>query len=636
MRCNLSPWPPHYLGMPVDLLACLPRTRKIPCRADLSGWYRSATWLLPFALGCQADINGPGPTAAEPGPSGGSSSAGASGTGGAPQGGQGSNVGGTTGLPAGAAGAPVNAGSGGTAGTDSPPTPACTTQVAPRAPLRRITRFEYNNTVRDLLNVTTSPANSLPGEEQGNGFGNDADALGVSRLLVDGYRTVAQQVAAQVTVDATAVDALTTCSPTVVGEAACRQTFLTSYLARAFRRPAAAEEVASYDATFATGQMLGGDFASGVRAVVERSLQSAQFLYRVELGEPFDVALNLGRPSGYEMATRLSYLIWGSMPDPALFDAAAEGRLADKAGVLAEARRMLDDPRARESLRHFHAMLLGTGGLDHLERDAGYYPTFKPGMGALFREETERFLDDVIWSGAGDLATVFTAPYTFVNGALATFYGIQGVTGDAFQKVSLDVTRRAGLLTQASILTLTTPGSRTDPVVRGKWIYTKILCGTVEDPPLNVPKLPDPVPGQSVRERLTMHRQDPACQGCHAVMDPLGLPFEHFDGVGLWRDTDNGAAIDVSGEVPEIDVAGPFNGVVELAQKVAQSGDVRSCYAGRYLTYAYGRSITASDECSRTAVETTFEQSVGNIKELMLAVTQTDGFLFRPLAAPAQ
>jgi hypothetical protein len=280
-------------------------------------------------------------------------------------------------------------------------------------------------------------------------------------------------------------------------------------------------------------------------------------------------------------------------------------------------------------------MLFGTGGLDNLERDTTTFPAFKPGMGALFRQETELFLDDVVWSGAGDLATIFTAPYTFVNGALAQFYGIPNVTGDAFQKVTLDATRRSGLLTQASILTLTTPGTRTDPVVRGKWVLTKILCGTIGDPPLDVPKLPEPIPGQSVRDRLALHREADQCQGCHALMDPLGFAFEHFDGVGLWRDQENGAAIDDSGEVPEgFDVAGPFNGVVELAQKVAQSRDVQNCYAGRYLNFAYGRAITQEDACSRATVETAFEQAQGNVKQLMLAVTQSDGFMLRPLASP--
>lgn len=622
-----------------------PGKRNFGARAD-RGVLFAGGLALAGAVGCQAKVQGPaeGGTSGMPGsgaaPATGGSGAFAGSGGAGPATGGGAGAGGSGMVGSGGVSATGGTGSGGTgtggsAGESGAPTAACDETAVPRAPLRRITRFEFNNTVRDLLGVTSHPADTLPGEELGTGFGNDADALGVSRLLVDGYRSVATQVAAQVTSNAAAVTALAGCDP-ASGADACRQKFLTDYLTRAFRRPVEAEELTSYDGTFTQGTTLGGDFASGARAVVERSLQSAQFLYRVELGETVDAARGLGRPTAYELATRLSYLLWSSMPDPALIAAAEAGKLDTKEGVLEEARRLLADGKAKDSLRYFHSMLFGTGGLDHLERDAEYYPTFKPGMGALFRQETELFLDDVIWNGAGDLATVFTAPYTFVNGPLATFYGIPNVSGDAFQKVTVDATRRAGLLTQASILTLTTPGSRTDPVVRGKWMYTKIFCGTIDDPPKDVPKLPDPVPGQSVRERLAVHRSSPSCAGCHELMDPLGLPFEHFDGVGLWRDTDNGAPIDATGAVPEVDVAGPFDGVLELGQKVGQSLDVQSCYAGRFLTYAYGRAVTDADACSKNAVETAFAGAQGNVRELLLAVTQTPAFLLRPVTTAGQ
>jgi hypothetical protein len=474
----------------------------------------------------------------------------------------------------------------------------------------------------------------LPGEELGTGFGNDADALGVSRLLIDGYRSLAEQIATDKTVDAATAISTAGCDPAGTSEADCSAKFITDFLGRAFRRPATPEDVTTYRVTFDRGREIGGDFATGVRAVVARALQAPQFLYRVELGETVDAAKNLARPSSYEMATRLSYMLWGSMPDEALLNAAREGRLGTAEGVRAEATRMLDSPEAREVVRYFHGMLLGTLGIDGLERNAQLYPSFKPGMGALLRQETEKFLDDVVWNGSGDVAGIFSAPYTFVNGPLATFYGLANVTGDAFQKVTLDGSRRAGLLTQASVLSLTTPGSRTDPVIRGKWVYTKLLCGKVADPPPDVPKLPDPIPGQSVRERLAMHRDVDACRGCHRLMDPIGFGFEHYDGVGLWREQDNGVAVDDSGEIVGSDVAGAFQGAVELGQKLAQSQDVRSCFVGNWLTFAYGRAETPADACSRSALENAFTQSGGNIKSLLLALTQTDAFLYRPIVVP--
>ena len=533
---------------------------------------------------------------------------------------------------AGNGGGPVGV-AGGTATGGTPPID-CTQPAAPRAPLRRMTRFEYNNTVRELLAVTTRPADALPGEEAGTGFGNDADNLGVSRLLVDGYRSVAEQIAKDKTLDAAAAVATAGCDPASAGEQACAQQFITGFLGRAFRRPATPEDVTAYTTTFSKAREIGGSFATGVRAVLARALQSPKFLYRVELGETVDAARGLARPNGYEMAARLSYLLWGSMPDPVLMSAAQEGKLNTAAGVREQAERMLADGRARDVTRYFHGMLFGTLGLDHLERNADFYPTYRAGMGVLFRQETELFLDDVVWSGTGDLTGIFSAPYTFVNGTLASFYGIPNVTGDAFQKVQLDGTRRLGLLTHASILALTTPGSRTDPVVRGKWVYTKLLCGRVGDPPQNVPKLPDPVPGVSVRERLAMHRDSPACSGCHRVMDPIGFGFEHYDGVGLWRDMDDGVVVDDSGGVEGTDIAGPFKGLVELGQKLSQSSDLRNCFVGHWQTFAYGRAETPQDECTRASLQTAFAQSNGNIKQLLVALTQTDAFLYRPVVAP--
>jgi hypothetical protein len=278
--------------------------------------------------------------------------------------------------------------------------------------------------------------------------------------------------------------------------------------------------------------------------------------------------------------------------------------------------------------------LFGIAGLDRLERNAEFYPTYRAGMGALFRRETELFLDEVIWRGSGDLSGIFTAPYTFVNDTLAGYYGYAGVTGEGFQKIALDSARRAGVLTQASILSATTPGSRTDPVVRGKWVYTKLLCGVVDDPPSDVPQLPPPQPGLGVRERLAMHQAEASCKGCHRVMDPIGFGFEHYDGAGLWRDADDGVPVDDSGEIVGSDIAGPFEGVIELGQKLAQSGDAEACYVGHFLSYAYGRKQDDGDDCTRTSLEDAFEQSSGNVKALLLALTQTDAFLYRPVVVP--
>jgi hypothetical protein len=178
---------------------------------------------------------------------------------------------------------------------------------------------------------------------------------------------------------------------------------------------------------------------------------------------------------------------------------------------------------------------------------------------------------------------------------------------------------------------LTTPGSRTNPIVRADWILSNALCVEVKDPPVGLMvEEPEVVPGLTTRERFSAHREDPSCSGCHDVLDPIGFGFENYDGVGLWRDMDNGLPIDASGELPVTDAAGPFTGPVELAARLAQSQDARHCYVGGWLRFGYGRSETSAEACSRASLERAFDESEGNVKALLLALTQTDTFLYRP------
>jgi hypothetical protein len=335
------------------------------------------------------------------------------------------------------------------------------------------------------------------------------------------------------------------------------------------------------------------------------------------------------------MATRLSYLLWGSTPDGPLLDKAAAGQLDTKEQILEQAKAMLADDRARDVVRYFTNTLYGIGGIDALDRPTDLFPTFNRSLGPLFRQETERFIDDVVWKGAGDFATLFNASYTFVNGPLATFYGLSGVTGNDFQRVERDPAKRLGLLTHASILASTTPGSRNDPVVRGKFIYESLFCRVVPNPPPGiVPVEPPADPTRTTRERFTAHREVEPCKSCHTMLDPIGFGLENFDAVGLWRDTENGKPIDASGALPNVDVAGPFDGPSDLAKKIAASADARNCFADKWLAFAYGRVMGDADACARGQLENAFNQSGDNIKALLLAATQTDAFLYLP--APTQ
>jgi hypothetical protein len=323
------------------------------------------------------------------------------------------------------------------------------------------------------------------------------------------------------------------------------------------------------------------------------------------------------------------------MPDPRLLDVAAANQLDTKEQVRAQAELMLKDARAHDVVRYFTSTLYGIGGLDGLQRDAATFPTYADSLGPLFRQESERFIEEVVWNGAGDFATLFNASYTYVNGPLATFYGIPNVSGDAFQRVERDTTKRLGLLTHASVLAATTPGSRNNPVVRGKFIFENLFCGQVPSPPVELNVKEPPVdPTLTTRERFAAHREVEPCKSCHVMLDPIGYGLENFDGVGLWRDTENGKPIDSTGEIPRVDVKGAFSGPVELAKKIASSQDASNCFADKWLAFAYGRIMSDADTCSRTQLESAFRQSGGNVKSLLLAATQTDAFLYLPAVAP--
>jgi hypothetical protein len=231
---------------------------------------------------------------------------------------------------------------------------------------------------------------------------------------------------------------------------------------------------------------------------------------------------------------------------------------------------------------------------------------------------------------------LFNASYTFVNGPLATFYGLTGVTGDAWQRVERDPTRRLGLITHASVLASTTPGSRNNPVVRGKFIYEELFCGHVPSPPVGLNVKEPPVDNtRTTRERFAAHREMEPCKTCHVMLDPIGYGLENFDGVGSWRDTENGKPVDASGEFPAgMDVAGAFAGPAELAKKIASSATAQSCFADKWLSFAYGRVPGDTDACSKNQLETAFNEAQGNVKALLLAATQTDAFLYMPALTP--
>ncbi len=490
------------------------------------------------------------------------------------------------------------------------------------APLRRLTRQEYDSTVAELAGDTTAPGRDFPPEARALGFNNIADAQTVTTLLAEAYKAAAEGIAERATAS---LSTLLGCSET---ESACIDGFIQRFGSRAYRRPLAPAEAARLRATYDWG-VQNASARDGVEMVMEVVLQSPDFLYRPELGGA-EAAPGILRLSSYEMATRLSYLLRGSLPDQLLLDEAAADRLQTAEQVRAQAERLLAAPEARATFKSFHRQWLDLERVPLLERSPSEYPGYTEAIPALIQQETEEFIDHVLWEDGGRLATLFTAPYTFVDSTLASFYGLTAPSGTGFSKVATDPARRAGLLTQPSLLALHAEPLQTSPVHRGLFVRESLLCQFLPPPPANLVITPPELdPKLTTRQRFSQHSADAACASCHAQIDPVGLGFEHFDAVGRWRDTENGLPVDATGNLINSDVDGAFDGAVELATKLASSEQVAGCMMTQWARFTYGRSETPEDACSLEHSKLAFASSQHDIKRLVIALTSTDAFLYR-------
>lgn len=526
--------------------------------------------------------------------------------------------------------------------------PVCDGVQPGESPIRRMTRFEYNNTVRDLLGDNTNPADEFVAEEEALGFNNQATALGVTQLLAEQYMEASEKIAANAAKDLTK---LLPCDPAAIGEDACAKQFINVFGGRAYRRPISGEDLIRLDNLYLWGKSE-FDFSTGIQLVIQAMLQSTRFLYRVELGLGSTHAGDVTRSDlqhmalqkavieldSYEIASRLSYLFWGSMPDEELFAAAAAGKLGTPEEIKAQAERMLEDPRARAAVDNFHAQWLGLHTVDTFTKDPAVYPSFDDALRPLWQAETLGFLQHVVFDGEGDVSTMFTAPYSFMNAELAAFYGVQGPSGEAFEKVDVDPAQRSGFLTHASVLAINAKPNQSSPVHRGKFVRERLLCQILPPPPNDVVIVaPDVDPNATTREKFAQHSEDPACASCHRLMDPIGFGFEHYDGVGAWRDTDHGFPVDASGEVlGSRDADGPFDGAVELGARLADSDQVRQCVATQWFRFGYGRAEHDDDQCTMKKLQQAFADSGFNIKGLLIALTQTDAFRYRRAVVPGK
>lgn len=489
-------------------------------------------------------------------------------------------------------------------------------------PLSHLTRAQYDRTIRDLFGVAldASVSASFPKDEEVEGF---SLGLGMSTLLVE-----KQQGAAEVWAER-AMEHPERIVPCSTADDACAAAFIASFGRRAFRRPLAEDEIERLMTVYRFARESGArPFDEGLRLVIEAILVSPHFLYHWPTSEGAD-AEGVVRVAGYELASRMSYFLWGTMPDDALLDAADAGKLHTKEDVAREARRMLEDPRAREGVSGLFDELYDVGMVSGLNRDPVLFSDWSTDVGRDLSTSLAMSLDDAFWNGK-TFSDLFTSNEVFLNENLATFYGLERPAGEGF--VPVTDARRGGLLTHPALVTRFSKFSATDPIHRGLFVWERVLCRNMQPPPpdvvFTVPSAEEE-PGKTTRERYEMHLDD-ACAGCHGVIDPLGFAFEHFDAVGRHRADENGIPIDATGTVI-LDDAGevPFDDVVDLGAVLAESDDARRCYVEHWVHAAVRRGGTQGDTCQIDDLDEAFEEAGGNLADLAVLIVTSDAFLSR-------
>ncbi len=501
--------------------------------------------------------------------------------------------------------------------------------VLPKNPgrvlLHRLSRAEYNNTVRDLLGVDTRPADTFPADGGGGGgFDNNADTLFLPPILMERYLDAAGQV-----LDAAKPERLFVARPSKTRPAReAARAILAQFAPRAFRRPVEVVEVDRLLGLFDKATARGANFEDAVKLALKAVLVSPNFLYRVEreqkTGMPYPI-------SDHELASRLSYFLWASMPDDTLFALAAKKRLRDPAVLENQVRRMLASPKAAALSDSFAGQWLRVRDLYTVARpDTKRFPEFTPALRDAMYRETITFFDNVVRNDRSVL-NLLDAPYTFLNEDLARHYGVSGVSGKKLRRVTLANGRRGGVLTQASVLTLTSFPQRTSPVLRGKWVLEEILGTPAPPPPAVVATLPPddaPKEGLTFRQRLEKHREKPACAGCHSRMDPIGFGLENFDAIGRWRDSIGDVPVDAAGTMA---TGEKFSGPTELKKYLLafrKNLFVRNL-SERMLAYALGRGLEPADLPAVRKITNKVEQNGYRGATLIAEIVKSYPFQYR-------
>jgi Protein of unknown function (DUF1592)/Protein of unknown function (DUF1588)/Protein of unknown function (DUF1585)/Protein of unknown function (DUF1587)/Protein of unknown function (DUF1595) len=528
---------------------------------------------------------------------------------------------------------------------------------AGRVAVRRLNRAEYNNTIRDLVGVDLHPADEFPSDDVGYGFDNIGEVLSTPPVLLEMYLAAAEKVIGAAfrseyvrehlmnppvdtvprafrkykpPVRSPREDKTFRAVPAAPDPELERQqriyNILLAFCDRAFRRPATHDEVTRLLGIVSSAEKDGERTDVAIQLALRAVLVSPHFLF-FQTRVDHDSTAGSVPINDFDLASRISYFLWSSMPDEQLFRVAAQGSLRPRKNLRLQVKRMLRGPRARALAENFASQWLQTRKLKEFTPDPVLFPDFDESLRAAMLTETELFFESIRDKDRGVLEFL-DADYTFVNERLARYYGIAGVAGAWFRRVSLAGTPRGGVLAQASVLTATSNPNRTSPVKRGKWVLENILGAPPAPPPSGVEALKegkDRANAGTLRQRMEHHRSDPACASCHRRMDPLGFGLENFDAIGGWRTHDGGQPIDSSGRLPG---GRAFRGPAELKAALSSRRDsFARCLAEKMLTYALGRGLDRADRRAVDQIVTRLARDGYRFSALILAVVESDPFL---------
>jgi hypothetical protein len=522
----------------------------------------------------------------------------------------------------GAAGNGTDGGNSGSAGGSGNAGAGALPFVASGSVARRLSRAEFDNTVRDLLGDDTHPASKLLPEDLYAPYDNDYRMQTASGALIDSLEALATDVATRVVADPKLRARLVPCTPKDNGDAACFRQVAENFVRRAFRRPVATSELDAYATllAFATEDNadVPHDFYTAVELLLRSVLQDPEFLYRIELGAQMG-SQPVYALDDYAIAARMSYLLWGTTPDDTLLDDADQGRLKADASRITIARRMLEDQRARDQLHRFHAMWLGYRAIPHAQE-----------LTSAFNRETTALIDRVVFDEPQSYLHIFTFAETYLDDMLAEHYGLPAPDGGEGW-VAYGDSGRAGILSHGSVLSAFSKFSDTSPTQRGLLVRTRLLCGTIPRPPANVKADQPPGDKDAVckSDRYSEHRTSSSCAGCHDQMDPIGFGLENYDIAGRYREHDEGLPQCAIAGQGQILGHGTFEGPAELGELLVDDELVQSCIVKQLMQFALGRPLETEEQSEIDALQGSFAGHDYQLIELIVSYVGSKAFALR-------